>query len=135
MSAAPVLPDPTRDGAAVGRSTRRGHLRLVGSGEGGADGVSGEAPLRVTRRGRLLITLTVVASLVVLVAVLTTVGATGAPGPEQTVTVQSGQTLSEVAATNLPGLSINDAVVELQLANDLSSLHVHAGQELVIPAR
>ena len=49
-------------------------------------------------------------------------------------TVRSGQTLSEVAATQLPGLPVADAVARIQVANDLASDQVHAGQILLIPA-
>lgn len=57
------------------------------------------------------------------------------PGEDPvTVTVEPGQTLSEIAATTMPGLPLDRAVVEIQLANALSSMHVQAGQTLVIPA-
>jgi LysM repeat protein len=48
--------------------------------------------------------------------------------------VQSGQTLSEIAATQLPDLPVAEAVAQIQLANDLASDQVHAGQTLRIPA-
>jgi LysM repeat protein len=49
--------------------------------------------------------------------------------------VRSGQTLSEIAARELPDLAVSDGVVELQLANALSTSQVRAGQTLLIPAR
>ena len=48
--------------------------------------------------------------------------------------VQSGQTLSEVAAAQLPQLPLADAVARIQVANDLAGSDVHAGQTLLIPA-
>ena len=59
----------------------------------------------------------------------------GAPAQSATrvVTVQSGQTLSHIAARELPDLPIGTAVAEIQLANQLNTTHVHAGQQLVIP--
>ena len=57
-----------------------------------------------------------------------------APSPAHSVTVQSGQTLSEVAEVNLPHLPIAEGVTRIQLANRLNSAHVHAGQTLRIPA-
>ena len=56
-------------------------------------------------------------------------------GEPRTVTVQSGQTLSGVAARELPEVSTAEGVVELQVANGLSSPAIHAGQQLVIPGR
>jgi hypothetical protein len=93
-----------------------------------------QPPLRLTRFGRLVLALLVAA----VVAVLG-VGLAGqlasATGEPRTVTVQSGQTLSGVAARELPELTTAEGVVELQVANSLSTTAVHAGQQLVIPAR
>ncbi|HET8593888.1 MAG TPA: LysM peptidoglycan-binding domain-containing protein [Intrasporangium sp.] len=57
-----------------------------------------------------------------------------APTQTHTVTVEAGQTLSEIAASQLPALSLGDAIVEIQVANGLSTDQVHAGQTLAIPA-
>jgi LysM repeat protein len=54
---------------------------------------------------------------------------------DHAVTVGAGQTLSEIAVRELPGMPVANAVAELQLANNLPTNHVHAGQVLVIPAR
>jgi hypothetical protein len=56
-----------------------------------------------------------------------------APQIDHATTVLAGQTLSEVAAHQLPSLSIQNAVARIQLANDLNTLQVHAGQSLLIP--
>ena len=53
---------------------------------------------------------------------------------DHSTTVQQGQTLSEVAAQQLPQLPIADAVARIQVANDLPTNQVHAGQALLIPA-
>ena len=91
------------------------------------------APLRLTRAGRLAITMTVVVVGVVLAISLLSGGASAAVIDHST-TVQAGQTLSEVAATQLPQLPINEAVAQIQIANDLAGSDVHAGQTLLIPA-
>jgi LysM repeat protein len=57
-----------------------------------------------------------------------------APAQTHTITVEAGQTLSEIAASQLPALSLGDAIVEIQMANGLSTDQVHAGQTLAIPA-
>lgn len=113
----------------AGRSApRRPHLVVLpGGGQGGA-ATSGAL---ITRRGRLALLSLVVA----LAAVLGMVGLRGAGAAEQvrTVTVGAGQTLSEVAAAQLPDLSLSQGILAIQLANSLSTAQVSAGQELVIP--
>ncbi|WP_353950479.1 LysM peptidoglycan-binding domain-containing protein [Knoellia sp. S7-12] len=139
MSAVAVL-DGTTNGYAAPRpvapwrpqSRRRPQPRLVlvPTGESVPEVV--QPSLRLTRAGRLVLT-----SAVVLVAlVVAFVGLTGgaaASAPAETVTVQQGQTLSEIAAEHLSGVSIATGVAELQAANDLSSAQVQAGQTIVIP--
>ena len=58
-----------------------------------------------------------------------------ASGQPRVVTVQSGQTLSGIADRELPDLSVAEGVVELQIANALSTTQIHTGQQLVIPTR
>ncbi|WP_347353317.1 LysM peptidoglycan-binding domain-containing protein [Intrasporangium sp.] len=90
-------------------------------------------PLRVTRRGRLLLLLGV--TLLLAAAGLTAATMlTSAPTRTHAVTVQAGQTLSGIAAGELPGVPLRDAIVEIQLANSLSTDQVHSGQTLMIPA-
>lgn len=93
---------------------------------------SHEPAYRLTRRGRLVVAFLVAAVLTVIT--LTVAGQlASAVGEPRSVSIQSGQTLSEIAARELPQLPIVDGIVELQLANNLSTSHVHAGQILIIP--
>jgi hypothetical protein len=119
--------DPT-----PGRMPLRGarpQLRLVGPGERAF-----VPALRLARRGRLMITFLISASaLAVAVWFASSVSAAG-PQIDHATTVFAGQTLSEVAAAQLPGLSINEAVAQIQLANNLNTTQVHAGQSLLIPS-
>jgi LysM repeat protein len=112
----------------VGPVPGRPRLTVI---EGGAGAAAADGGLRITRRGRLLLLL-LAAAVVVATAVLPGLRA-GAAEPGHTVTVQSGQTLSEIAAAELPGMSISQGIVAIQLANELSTAQVGAGQELVIP--
>jgi hypothetical protein len=89
---------------------------------------------RLTRRGRLVITLMATLAVTTLALMLATTVDAVAPQIDHATTVLAGQTLSEVAARQLPSLSIQNAVARIQLANDLNSLQVHAGQSLLIPA-
>ena len=102
--------------------------------------------VRITRRGRL--TLTVMAVLAVCVAAVAvlapaatpasqaTTGATGTTGTAVTeVVVTPGVTLWEIAAAVAgPGQDVRDVIAEIREMNDLESSGVVAGQELVVPA-
>ncbi len=104
-------------------------LRLVPTG---TDVQVRRAGVRLTGSGRLALVLIVAAVAVLLVSGLARAGAPTQPGP-RLVTVQAGQTLSHIAAHELPDLPIGTGVAEIQLANQLNTSHVHAGQQLVIP--
>jgi hypothetical protein len=106
-------------------------LRLVGPGE--RVSAPPRPRIRLTRRGRLLITLMVAATGLTLTVVLTTSVSPTVPQIDHATTVSAGQTLSEVAAAELPDLPVAEAVAHLQLANGLNTLQVHAGQSLLIP--
>ncbi len=131
MSAAAVwdaVPAVSGSRAGLGHADGR-HLSLVPRSAPS----SSRPPLRLTRFGRLLVTLAVLA--VALMVAVTVVGARSAAATiDHTVTVTAGQTLSGVAARELPEVSIAEGVAQIQLANDLSSTEVHAGQRLAIPS-
>lgn len=103
---------------------------------GGAGGPV--APLRITRRGRLTLTLLLAAVLAVAglgVAGQALAGPDAAPPPMDTVVVVPGDTLwgiaSDVAA---PGEDVRDVIVEIRALNGLATSAVDAGQELLVPA-
>jgi LysM repeat protein len=111
----------------------RPRLVSVPTGEAVVAPVPGR--LRVTRAGRLAVTLVVATAAVALLAVvLVGGGGSGGPAIDHSTTVRPGQTLSEVALQQLPQLPVAEAVAQIQLANGLSSSAVHAGQSLLIPA-
>lgn len=72
---------------------------------------------------------------IALAAVLVWGGSIAGAGerPTHSVTVRAGQTLSEIAAAELPDVPVREAVVLLQQANALSGSTVSAGSSLVIP--
>ena len=107
----------------------RPQLRLVGPGERAF-----VPDTRLTRRGRLLIILVVSAAAMALAVGIATSVSAAAPQIDHATMVFAGQTLSEVAAAQLPGLPINEAVARIQLANDMNTSQVHAGQSLLIPS-
>jgi hypothetical protein len=118
--------------------TARPRLRLVRPEErlGPRDRVwqPASSTMRYTRRGRLVIALVAAAGVALLTVLLAATVDAAAPAIDHTTTVVAGQTLSEVAAVQLPGLPIPDAVARIQLVNGLNSSQVHAGQSLLIPA-
>jgi LysM repeat protein len=90
--------------------------------------------VRLTRRGRIVVAVMTTLALAALALVLAS-SVDAAPAQiDHAATVSAGQTLSEVAAVQLPRLPVRDAVAQIQLANSLSSSQVHAGQILLIPA-
>ncbi|WP_258726745.1 LysM peptidoglycan-binding domain-containing protein [Cellulomonas sp. NS3] len=96
-----------------------------------------ERPLRLTRRGRLVVLL--LAALVLIAGVQG--GQALADGPSRalevtTYTVGAGETLWEIAAESaLPGEDVRDVVLELQSLNGLTTAGLDAGQELILPVQ
>ncbi len=144
-------------------ASRRPQLRLVGSGDGNPRSLNrrvldtGQAVagsprrfsdpqraavtpgrLRLTRRGRLTVT-----SVAFATSLFAGVGIASAHVgvPADTVTidhsivVRPGQTLWEVAATELPDLPVTSAIAEIQVANRMNSSELVAGTTLLIPAK
>jgi hypothetical protein len=92
-----------------------------------------DRPMRISRFGRLLVTATVTCVIVVLATGMLGGGAAGPPAIDHAVTVGPAQTLSDIAAAELPRLPLPEGVARLQLANRMSTSEVHAGQQLLIP--
>ncbi|KGM02152.1 LysM peptidoglycan-binding domain-containing protein, partial [Cellulomonas cellasea] len=96
-----------------------------------------ERPLRLTRRGRLVVLL--LAALVLVAGVQG--GQALADGPSRalevtTYTVGVGETLWEIAAESArPGEDVRDVVLELQSLNGLATAGLDAGQEIILPVQ
>jgi hypothetical protein len=99
-------------------------------------GRRGHRPVRLTRRGRL-----VVLGLSLFVgALLGFLGATPGqaadpPRPAVTAIVQPSDTLWSFAERNMPHWHTTDAIAELKRLNDLEGYVIHPGQRLKLPAR
>jgi hypothetical protein len=99
----------------------------------------GEAPLRLTRRGRLLLRgLVVLAALLVTAVTVLALArpalAADPPGSAPAVhVVQPGESLWEVARVVAPAADPRDTVLQIADLNDLASSAVTPGQELVLP--
>ena len=116
----------------VGDATTPSRSRhLVSVPTGGAVSERADVGMRITRRGRLAITTATLLVASIAGASLAFGGPSAAP---QEVTVESGQTLSQIAESEYAGVSAAEAMSAIQDANGLSTRHLHAGQKLVIPA-
>lgn len=116
-------------GVPAARPVRSRHLVSVPTGAAAPERSRGA--LRVTRRGRLAMTTAGLAVATVAGAGFA-FGGPASAGPE--VTVGQGQTLTSIARAEMSDVPTGEAVMQIQLANDLSSSHVHVGQTLTIPA-
>jgi LysM repeat protein len=99
--------------------------------------VAASGPVRLTRRGRLVLTLLF---LVALTAVLTVFGATsaatreaGRPVPTRIVVVAPGDTLWAIAADVAAPGEVREVVHRIQELNAMSGSGLTVGQELAVP--
>jgi len=92
-------------------------------------------PARLTRRGRIVVVLFVLALLAVAFSVGVSSQAAGPSRPHAvpTVTVRPGESLWQVAVRVAPGADPRLVVDELQRVNHLSSATVQSGQQLIVP--
>ena len=94
--------------------------------------------LRLTRRGRLVVTLLM--SALVLVAFLAAGGSSvatrqaGDPAPIRTVEVQEGQTLWSIASEIAEPGEIRDMVYTIERLNSLPDATLTEGQVIAVPA-
>lgn len=90
--------------------------------------------LRITRRGRLLLTLLGFGAVSLLALVVAARLAAPLPIPEHVTVIRPGETLSHIALEEMPRLPMEVAVARIQAANSLNSPALVEGQSLVIPA-
>jgi len=93
--------------------------------------------VRLTRRGRLTVFLTVVAFslLAVFGHAAASADAPHAPTPVSVHVVVSGETLWGVARSVTPaGSDVRDTIIAIEHLNDLSGSDIAVGQQLLLPA-
>jgi len=131
-------PRPERAPVPLRSGEGAGHRVTVRPGEPGAghDVGPGRRPVRLTRRGRMVV-LGLVLLLGALVGFLVASPGQAAdpPRPAVTAAVQPGDTLWSFAERNLPRWRTTDAVAELKRLNHLEGSVIHPGQRLTLPAR
>ena len=137
---APVVPargyagqGPAREVAAREPVIRRAAARR------GAAAVAGPSGVRLTRRGRFVLQLAVVAVASVAFAGVA-VASKASPGVwatrgDRAVVVHEGDTLWSIAARHVPGADTRAAVDAIQQLNGLRDAHIVVGQQLVLPSR
>ncbi len=119
---------------ATGRETesappRQRHLRVV------PPPAAPSRAWRLTRRGRLARALLVVTALIMLALMKQApLGGANWLTADHSVTVRSGQTLTDLAVQELPGIGVADGAWAIQRLNGLPNPAVYAGQRLQIPA-
>jgi hypothetical protein len=97
--------------------------------------------LRLTARGRAVLTTLAAGPLVVAAALFilngggATASLTGSNVPFEYVTVESGQTLWQLAEQVAPQSDPRDVIAQIEQLNQLAGSDVYAGQELAIPAQ
>ncbi|HVV76108.1 MAG TPA: LysM peptidoglycan-binding domain-containing protein [Mycobacteriales bacterium] len=96
------------------------------------------SPVRLTRRGRIVLTFVMMVGLVIAGFTLGR-GSSQAAGhhvaqPRHTVTVRAGDTLWSVAERVAPHADTRDVVAEIQSLNRLSGAVVVPGERLLVPA-
>jgi hypothetical protein len=129
-------PVPSRSVPGEGRARTARVAGLPRQRLGGEASGHPRRPVRLTRRGRV-----VVLGLVLLLGALfgflaaSPGQAADPPRPAVTAGVQPGDTLWSFAERNLPRWHTIDAVAELQRLNHLEGSVIHPGQRLVLPAR
>jgi hypothetical protein len=93
-------------------------------------------PVRLTRRGRLVVVGLLVALLVGVFAIASTPGQAADPAGDNLVAVvQPGDTLWSIAQRYAPGADRFDTIDEIRRLNGIEDYTVHAGQRLVLPRR
>ena len=106
-----------------------------------ATGFAQQPHLRITRRGRAVLTLLIAVPLAI-GATVTGIGAIGAAAGThssaatfQYVTVQPGESLWRVAQSVAPNADPRDVIADILTFNNLESGEVQPGQRLAIPAK
>ena len=96
-----------------------------------------QGPVRLTRRGRVVVTLLIVGvilgALVIFSGQSVATGDAGAPVPTRTVVVGEGDTLWAIAAEVAGDGDIRETVHAIEKLNSLSGPALEVGQEIAVP--
>jgi LysM domain len=96
----------------------------------------GPRPVRLTRRGRVLVVALLVCLLVGVFAIASPPGrAANPPGTHRVAVVQPGDTLWSIAERYAPSGDRFETIAEIRRLNGLEDYTVHPGQHLLLPVR
>jgi LysM repeat protein len=118
--------------ASASRAALPARTRTTGP-HGRNDGAVGG--LRLTRRGRVLALLIVVAALLAVFSLGRFAAPASSSPPPRTITVSAGQTLWQIARQVAPEVDPRATVARLEALNHLDGPQVHAGQPLLVPGK
>jgi hypothetical protein len=106
-----------------------------GAASGGARSTDRPAPLRLTRRGRIVVVIFfVLLASAVGVLLASASRASGASiGPAPSVVVQPHDTLWSIAGRAVPSRDTRAVVHEIRRLNGITDYTVHPGERLVLP--
>jgi hypothetical protein len=91
-------------------------------------------PVRLTRRGRIVVLVVLLALAIGLVALAAAPGQAADPaGPSPTTVVAPGDTLWSIAARSAPGGDRFRVIDEIRRLNGIRDYTVHPGQRLILP--
>ncbi|GAA4356123.1 LysM peptidoglycan-binding domain-containing protein [Angustibacter luteus] len=131
-------PMSTRRPAAAARAARPAGSKWGATQIAPVRSAAPAAALRLTRRGRLVIT-GLLASAAIVVSMflggVSLAGTDSAPVPTRYVTVAPGQTLWAIAGQVAPNADRRDTVARIQELNALRSVNLQAGQRIAVPTR
>lgn len=97
--------------------------------------IKNPAPIRLTRRGRIVIWLVLAGLALVALALLAPASQAAAPsGPARAVTVRPGDTMWSIATNALPGVAPAVAVERVRAFNHLPDNKVYVGEQILLPA-
>ena len=128
-----------------GRNTSKAHASLAKVAPFGLPAGAKRAPLRLTRRGRLVffgVPLILLAALLLSLSGFLNAPAKASESSAElsvtrtaTVTVQPGESLWAIAGTVAPGRDPRDVVADIVQLNNLDGARVRPGQTLFVPVK
>ena len=130
----------------AGRSTNKGHLRLVDAAEAQriaelrrlqwqAVQAGHQAPVRLTKRGRRVLALLVLVPLATMLWLFGGHGAAavGTAPTTKTVVVQAGQSLWGIAQTAVPNADPRETIYKIRQLNHFTGSDILPGQAVIVP--
>ncbi|MCX6404388.1 MAG: LysM peptidoglycan-binding domain-containing protein [Actinobacteria bacterium] len=130
----------------AGRSTNKGHLRLVDAAEAQriadhrrlqwqAMQAGHATPVRLTKRGRRVLALLILVPLATMLWLFGGHGAAavGTAPTTKTVVVQAGQSLWSIAQTAVPTADPRETIYKIKQLNHFAGSDILPGQAVIVP--